>query len=114
MVVRMSVADNDEYINAVLQTLRLQRKQSVNDESTIVYTQDGLSDMVLPNLRELCRKKSLPVSGTKTLIIERILARQVTLCELTQSENESSSVLNALMKTWFMTPFKSKLVAKAH
>ena len=101
-------ADNDKNVNALLQNLSLLRKQSVNDESTIVYIQDGLSAIVLPNLRELCCMMSLPVSGTKSILIERILVSQATLRELTQRENDSTTVLYALMKTWFMKPFQSK------
>ena len=85
MAVWRIYARNDENVNAVLQALSLAKKQSVNDQSTIVYTQDGLSAMVLlPDLCELCRNKSLPVSGTKSILIKRILASQVTLCELSQ------------------------------
>ena len=106
---RKNVEDNDENVNAVLQTLSLLRTQHVNEETTtIAYTQEGLSAMILSDLRVICRRKSLPVSGTKTVLIERILSAEDDACHDYLPQDEATTVISALMKTWFMAPFKSK------
>ena len=104
---RKNVEDNDENVNAVLQTLSLLRTQHADEETTIAYTQEGLSAMVLSDLRVICRRKNLPVSGTKTVLIERILSAE-DACRDCLPQDEATTVISALMKTWFMAPFKSK------
>jgi SAP domain len=98
----------DENINAVLRILSLQRThvdEPVVDE--VVYTHERLSEMVVSDLRVICRNKNLPVSGTKAVLIQRILAGAHD--EGNQPpQDESTTVMSALMKTWFMAPFKSK------
>ncbi len=92
---------HDKHITAVLQ---IPHGNEAVDEA--VYTREHLSQMVLPDLRVICRNKNLPVSGTKPVLIERILSG--TRNEGNQPEDEATKVLSALMKTWFMAPFKSK------
>jgi hypothetical protein len=102
---------HDENITAVQQILCLLQTPHGNkvvDEA--VYTREHLSQMVLPDLCVICRNKNLPVSGTKPVLIERILS--ATRNEGNQPQDEASKVLSALMITWFMAPFKSKACRK--
>ena len=102
LLARKDIANqHDKNITAVLQT---PYGNEAVDEA--VYTREHLSQMVLPDLRVICRNKNLPVSGTKPVLIERILSG--TRNEGNQPEDEATKVLSALMKTWFMAPFKSK------
>jgi hypothetical protein len=100
-----NVDENDKNINAKLQTLILLRTQRVN-ETSVAYTQDGLSAMVLSDFCVLCRTKNVPVSGTKTVQSEKTLTADV--CHDCLPQDEATTILSALMKTWFMAPFKSK------
>jgi hypothetical protein len=72
-----------------------------------VFTHERLCEMVLPDLRVICWNKSLPVSGTKAVLIERILS--ATRAEGNEPRDKGpSTVVSFLMKTWFMAPFKSR------
>ena len=100
---------HDENITAVLKMLRLLQSTHGNDTAVdvaVVYTHEELNQMVLPDHRAICRNKHLPVSGTKPVLIERILSG--TRNEGNEPQDEATNVMNALMKTWFMAPFKSK------
>jgi hypothetical protein len=100
-----NVDENDENINAVLQTLILLRTQRVN-ETSIAYTQEGLCAIVLSDFCVLCRTKNVPVSGTKTVLSVKTLT--AVACYDCLPQDEATTTLSALMKTWFMAPFKSK------
>ena len=72
----------------------------------VVHTNSRLCEMVLPDLHVKRRNKSIPVSGTKMVLTERILSGT------RDKSNEpldkgTSTVVRVLMKTWFMVPFKS-------
>jgi hypothetical protein len=41
--------------------------------SELQYTHEHLNEMVLSDLRVICCHKKLPVSGTKAVLVERIL-----------------------------------------
>jgi hypothetical protein len=69
-----------------------------------VYVAATLQQKTLPELIIICRAKSLLASGTKAKLIERISSWSP------QKENTTSqpTILDALMKSWFMAPLKSK------
>ena len=65
---------HDENITAVLRVLTLGgegAQEEIVDE--VVYTRERLNKMIVPDLRVICRNKRLPVSGTKPVLIERII-----------------------------------------
>jgi len=93
--------DRNENINAVLRILSMLRTHEAVDD--VVFTHERLSEMVLADLREICRNKNLAVSGTKAAVIERILSGGRN-----EGNQEATTVLSVLMKTWFMAPFKSQ------
>ncbi|KAI2508563.1 hypothetical protein MHU86_5855 [Fragilaria crotonensis] len=68
--------DRDENINAVLRILSLLRTHEAVDD--VVFTHERLSEMGLPDLREICRNKNLAVSGTKAAVIERYYQADAT------------------------------------
>ena len=89
---------HDENITAVQQILCLLQTPHGNEAiDEAVYTREHLSQMVLPDLRVICRNKNLPVSGTKPVLIERILSG--TRNEGNQPQDKATKVLSALMKT---------------
>ena len=98
----------DENVEAVIRTLALgcnnneEPAPEIDDERYQVTTLQG---MTLPELRLICRGKSLPVSGTKQTLIERISS---WLPQEERSSTAQPTILGALMKSWFMAPFKSK------
>lgn len=106
-------ADRDENINAVLRVLNLLRGFQVEEVllvDEVDYTRVLLNEMVLSDLRVICRNKKLPVSGTKAVLVERIMVGQGALRDNSRQDEESEAptLLSVLMKTWFMAPFKSK------
>ncbi len=88
--------------------------ESVVDE--VVNTRERLNNMILPDLRVICCNKRLPVSGTKPVLIERIIVGGSGVGGQNNGDvgqqQEVPTILNVLMKSWFMAPFKSKLVRK--
>ena len=88
--------------------------ESVVDE--VVNTRERLNNMILPDLRVICCNKRLPVSGTKPVLIERIKVGGSSVGGQNNGDvgqqQEVPTILNVLMKSWFMAPFKSKLVRK--
>ncbi len=101
----------DENMNAVIEILSLQSNGQELVEPPEVdnntYKTETLNTMFLPNLWRICRNKNLPVSGSKAIIIERILSWR-SQEEPTRRPQAPSSILTILMKSWFMAPFKSK------
>ncbi len=104
LLARKDIAhQHDENITAVLQILCLLQTPHGNkavDEA--VYTREHLSQRVLPDLRVICRNKNLPVSGTKPVLIERILSG--TRNDGNQPQDEATKVLSALMKHGLWLP----------
>lgn len=43
----------------------------------VVYTEEGLSTKTQADLKEICQKRKLPVSGKKQVLIDRILTAQL-------------------------------------
>jgi hypothetical protein len=94
-------------INAVLRRLSLQRTRDEEAVGEVVHTHERLCEMVLPDLHVIRRNKNLPVSGTKAVLIERILSGTRYKGNKPWDKG-TSTVLSVLMKTWFLAPFKSK------
>ena len=60
----------------------------------------------MSELRFICRAKRIPVSGTKGILIERLSSWSPPGDNATIAA--PTTILSALMKSWFMAPFKSK------
>ena len=52
---------HNENINAVLRVLSLGRAEREEIVDEVVYTHETLNEMVLPDIRDICRSKRLPV-----------------------------------------------------
>jgi hypothetical protein len=88
-------------------SLRINNEQYVANNEEVadrIFTRMELSEMSVASLKDVCRLKSLPVSGTKTRIIERILHADGSQ---SQQEQQPGAVLQLLLEKWFMTPFAS-------
>lgn len=112
-------ADRDENINAVLRVLNLLRGFQVEEVllvDEVDYTRVLLNEMVLSDLRVICRNKKLPVSGTKAVLVERIMVGQGALRDNSRQDEESEAptLLSVLMKTCLWRPSNQKRVGKGH
>jgi hypothetical protein len=58
----------------------------------------------IPDLKNICRQKHLPLSGSKKILIERILG---TSGEESASVDMPKKVVDVLIGSWFMAPFGS-------
>ena len=102
----------DENMNAVIQILSM-RSNDNNlveplEEDNQSYEREALNTLLLPDLRRICRNKKLPVSGSKGILIDRILSWTSQQDEASRRPAAQNSILSILMKSWFMAPFKSR------
>ncbi|KAI2505553.1 hypothetical protein MHU86_8889 [Fragilaria crotonensis] len=68
----------DENMNAVIQILSMRSNDNnlvePPEEDNQSYEREALNTLLLPDLRRICRNKKLPVSGSKGILIDRILS----------------------------------------
>ena len=84
----------DENMNVVIEILSMQSNGQELVEPPEVdietYKTETLNTMLLPTLWRICQNKNLPVSGSKAIIIERILPWRSQEEPTRQSAGQSS------------------------
>jgi hypothetical protein len=92
-------------VSTVLKVLGISSEEE-NEEALepdpTVYTAPMLAPMTLASLKTICKGKQLPVSGTKTALVTRILGW------VFKPPKPERTIVSILLGSWFMAPFRSQ------